>query len=131
MNATITTTVNSPRIVPASTASASRLHVGAEALQVGDQRLELGLAGHRFGRAGRYVVCSSHSIIDSIPPANYRAMIEHYLDAADGDVELTIEAMAKAGYAGNGLAFEPTPAQMTNLSAQIRHIAEYSKRDRT
>ncbi len=30
----------------------------------------------RLGRAGRYVVCSSHSIIDSVKPENYRAMIE-------------------------------------------------------
>jgi 2-aminobenzoylacetyl-CoA thioesterase len=58
---------------------------------------------------------------------SYREMIEEYLDAAGGDVEKTIRAMAEAGYAGNGLALDPTPAQMTNLSAQIRHIAERRK----
>lgn len=67
-----------------------------------------------------------HSLAETY---NYRAMIEHYLDAADGDAERTIEAMAQAGYAGNGLALDPTPAQMTNLSAQIRHIAEIRRRD--
>lgn len=67
-----------------------------------------------------------HSLTETY---RYRKMIEDYLDAADGDVERTIEAMARAGYAGNGLALDPTPAQMTNLSAQIRHIAECRSRD--
>ena len=30
----------------------------------------------RLGADGGYVVCSSHSIIDSVPPENYTAMIE-------------------------------------------------------
>lgn len=30
----------------------------------------------RLSRQGRYVVCSSHSIIDSVQPQNYRAMVE-------------------------------------------------------
>jgi uroporphyrinogen-III decarboxylase len=30
----------------------------------------------RLGPAGRYVACSSHSIIDSVRPENYRAMLE-------------------------------------------------------
>lgn len=34
----------------------------------------------RLARGGSYVVCSSHSIIDSIPPENYLAMVEETRD---------------------------------------------------
>lgn len=59
----------------------------------------------------------------------YRRMIESYLDAAAGDVERAVQNMARAEYGANGLALEPSPAQMTNLTAQVKHIAEV--RDQT
>jgi glyoxylase-like metal-dependent hydrolase (beta-lactamase superfamily II) len=54
----------------------------------------------------------------------YRELIETYLDGASGDVDQAIQAMARAEYGSNGLALQPSAAQMTNLTAQVKHIAE-------
>lgn len=54
----------------------------------------------------------------------YREMIERHLDAAQGDVEQAVRGMARAEYGADGLALEPSPAQMTNLTAQVKHIAQ-------
>lgn len=54
----------------------------------------------------------------------YRELIEHYLDEAGGDVERAVQEMARAEYGANGLALQPSAAQMTNLTAQVKHIAE-------
>ena len=54
----------------------------------------------------------------------YRELIEQYLRGAGGDVERAIQDMARAEYGVNGLALQPSAAQMTNLAIQVRHIAE-------
>jgi hypothetical protein len=53
----------------------------------------------------------------------YRELIESYLDAADGDIEKAIQDMAYAEYDVKGGILQERVAYMTNLSAQIKHIA--------
>lgn len=53
----------------------------------------------------------------------YRELIENYLDAADGDVEKATRDMAHAQYDVKGSILQERIAYMTNLSAQIKHIA--------
>ncbi len=53
----------------------------------------------------------------------YRELIESYLDAANGDVERAIRDMARAEYDANSSILPPSAAYMTNLTAQVRHIA--------
>lgn len=54
----------------------------------------------------------------------YRELIERYLREADGDAEQAVRDMARAEYGANGLALQPSAAQMTNLAVQVKHIAE-------
>ncbi len=53
----------------------------------------------------------------------YRELIESYLDAADGDIEKAIQDMVHAEYDVKGGILQERVAYMTNLSAQIKHIA--------
>ncbi len=53
----------------------------------------------------------------------YRALIEEYLDAAGGDVEKAIRNMAHDEYDVKGGIYQDRAAYLTNLSAQIKHIA--------
>ncbi len=53
----------------------------------------------------------------------YRELIESYLHAAGGDVEKAILDMAHAEYDVKGGIFQERFAYMTNLSAQVKHIA--------
>ena len=53
----------------------------------------------------------------------FRELIERYLSAAEGDVEKAIRDMAHAEYDVKGGIFQERVAYLTNLSAQIRHIA--------
>jgi len=53
----------------------------------------------------------------------YRELIEGYLHAAGGDVKKAIPAMAHAEYDVKGGIFQERAAYMTNLSAQVKHIA--------
>ena len=54
----------------------------------------------------------------------YRKLIESYLDAAGGDVEKAIQNMAHTEFDIKGVIFQERAAYMTNLSAQVKHIAE-------
>jgi glyoxylase-like metal-dependent hydrolase (beta-lactamase superfamily II) len=54
----------------------------------------------------------------------YRELIERHLRGANGDVEQAIQDLARAEYGMNGLALQPSAAQMTNLAIQVRHIAK-------
>jgi glyoxylase-like metal-dependent hydrolase (beta-lactamase superfamily II) len=54
----------------------------------------------------------------------YRALIERYLDDANGDVDQAIRDMARAEYDGDDASLPPPAAYMTNLAAQVKHIAE-------
>lgn len=53
----------------------------------------------------------------------YRELIEGYLTAAGGDVETAIQDMAHAQYDVKGGIFQERISYVTNLSAQVRHIA--------
>jgi glyoxylase-like metal-dependent hydrolase (beta-lactamase superfamily II) len=53
----------------------------------------------------------------------YREVIERYLNAANGDVQKAILDMAHAEYDVKGGIFQERISYVTNLSAQIRHIA--------
>jgi glyoxylase-like metal-dependent hydrolase (beta-lactamase superfamily II) len=61
-----------------------------------------------------------HSLAETF---RYRELIESYLDAANGDVERAIRDMARAEYEGKGTILPPPAAYMTNLAAQVKHIA--------
>jgi glyoxylase-like metal-dependent hydrolase (beta-lactamase superfamily II) len=54
----------------------------------------------------------------------YRELIERYLDAASGDVDRAIDDMARAEFDGDDPSLPPSAAYITNLTAQVRHIAE-------
>lgn len=58
----------------------------------------------------------------------YRALIEDYLDAAGGNVEKAIRTMAQTEYDIKGGIYQDRAAYLTNLSAQIKHIAGLKKR---
>ena len=54
---------------------------------------------------------------------HYRELIERYLHAAGDDVKKAILDMAHAEYDVKGGIFQERSAYMTNLGAQVRHIA--------
>ncbi len=58
----------------------------------------------------------------------YREKIENYLKAANGDVEGAIRNMVHAEYDVQGNIFQERTAYVTNLTAQIKHIAGSVKR---
>jgi glyoxylase-like metal-dependent hydrolase (beta-lactamase superfamily II) len=53
----------------------------------------------------------------------YRELIERYLSAAGGDVDRAIRDMAYTEYDVKGGILQERVAYMTNLSAQVKHIA--------
>ncbi|MDQ5987777.1 MAG: Hydroxyacylglutathione hydrolase [Syntrophus sp. SKADARSKE-3] len=59
--------------------------------------------------------------LDATP--TYRRLIEGYLDAAHGDIDQAIQTMGKKEYDERGVIIHEKTAYMTNLSAQVRHIA--------
>lgn len=54
----------------------------------------------------------------------YRELIESYLRAAHGDVEEAVRELARAEYGPEGRMGPPRAAYLTNLAAQVKHIAE-------
>jgi 2-aminobenzoylacetyl-CoA thioesterase len=61
-----------------------------------------------------------HSLAETF---KYRKLIESYLDAAGGNVERAIQDMAHVEYDVKGGIFQERIAYLTNLSAQVKHIA--------
>lgn len=55
--------------------------------------------------------------------SEYRKLIECCLDSTGGDIEKAVETMARKEYDEKGTIFQERNAYMTNLSAQVRHIA--------
>lgn len=53
----------------------------------------------------------------------YRRLIEDYLDRAGGDIARTIETMVAREYDEKGTIFQERNAYITNLTAQVKHIA--------
>ena len=58
----------------------------------------------------------------------YHAVIEDHLDAAGGDVEKAIRNMAHDEYDIKGGIYQDRAAYLTNLNAQIKHIAGLRER---
>ncbi len=57
----------------------------------------------------------------------YRKLIESYLDGAGGDIKKTIEIIIKKEYEEKGNIFQEKNAYITNLTAQVTHIASINK----
>lgn len=57
----------------------------------------------------------------------YRDLIENYLNAAGGNIEKAIQDMGHAQYDVKGGIYQARVPYMTNLSAQVRHIAGLKK----
>jgi 2-aminobenzoylacetyl-CoA thioesterase len=57
----------------------------------------------------------------------YRALIERYLDEAGGDAEKSIETMARREYDEKGTIYQERNAYLTNLTAQVKHIASLGR----
>jgi glyoxylase-like metal-dependent hydrolase (beta-lactamase superfamily II) len=53
----------------------------------------------------------------------HRELVERYLDAADGDAELALAQLGHDEYDVKGGVKQEKAAYMTNLAAQVRHIA--------
>jgi len=53
----------------------------------------------------------------------HRALIESYLDARDGDIDLVTEELGREEYDVRGGIGQERAAYMVNLAAQVRHIA--------
>jgi 2-aminobenzoylacetyl-CoA thioesterase len=53
----------------------------------------------------------------------YRELIERYLHETGGDVEKAVEAMAQREYDEKGTIYQERNAYLTNLQAQVKHIA--------
>ena len=54
---------------------------------------------------------------------HYRELIEHYLSSAGGNAQMATEEMAHTEYDVKGGIFQERNSYVTNLSAQVRHIA--------
>ncbi len=53
----------------------------------------------------------------------YLKLIETYLDAANGDIENTVQLMAKTEYDEKRKIAQPRESYVENLRAQVRHVA--------
>lgn len=53
----------------------------------------------------------------------YRKLIEGFIDKAGGDIEKAIESMARQEYDDKGTIFQERNAYITNLTAQVKHVA--------
>lgn len=58
----------------------------------------------------------------------YRKLIEQYLDAADGDIDCTVNSMVKNEYDEKGTIAQPRESYLQNLKAQVRRVASISDR---
>lgn len=58
----------------------------------------------------------------------YRGLIENYLRKAGGDVERAIQEMMHEEYDIKGGIYQERAAFVTNLNAQVRHIAQLQKK---
>jgi glyoxylase-like metal-dependent hydrolase (beta-lactamase superfamily II) len=56
----------------------------------------------------------------------YRELIEGHLRAADGDIQEAIEGIVRADYGLETAGREPPAAYLTNVAAQVKHIAQHT-----
>ncbi len=80
----------------------------------------LGLA-HRWVLTGDDVAAFLE--LSEAETVKHRDLIERYLDAAGGDAERALEEMGHDEYDVKGTIKQERAAYMTNLAAQVRHIA--------
>jgi glyoxylase-like metal-dependent hydrolase (beta-lactamase superfamily II) len=62
-----------------------------------------------------------HSLAETF---RYRELVEHYLTTTNGDIDKTIQELARIEFDPREAALPPAAAYMTNLAAQVKHIAE-------
>jgi glyoxylase-like metal-dependent hydrolase (beta-lactamase superfamily II) len=77
--------------------------------------------GHGWVFSHEDAACFMKASLDTTPA--YRSLIEAYLDAAHGDIDQAVEVMVKKEYDERGVIKQERTAYLTNLSAQVRHIA--------
>ena len=53
----------------------------------------------------------------------YRKLIENYIEDAGGDIDKAIEIMTRKEYDEKGTIYQERTAYVTNLTAQVKHIA--------
>ncbi len=53
----------------------------------------------------------------------YRKLIENYIEEAGGDIDKAIETMTRKEYDEKGTIYQERTAYITNLTAQVKHIA--------
>lgn len=58
----------------------------------------------------------------------YRMLIETHLDAANGDIDAAIQAVAKKEYDEKGTIIQIRAPYLQNLTAQVRHVASMKGR---
>ena len=58
----------------------------------------------------------------------YRTMVESYLTATNGDLDKTVLELARIEFDPHEAALPPVAAYMTNLAAQVKHIAHLRAR---
>lgn len=61
--------------------------------------------------------------ITAAETARHRGLIEDYLDAGEGDIERAIQELGRDEYDVKGGMRQERAAYMTNLAAQVKHIA--------
>jgi glyoxylase-like metal-dependent hydrolase (beta-lactamase superfamily II) len=57
----------------------------------------------------------------------YRKLIENYIEDAGGDIDKAIGTMTRIEYDEKGTIYQERTAYITNLTAQVKHIAELMK----
>lgn len=89
----------------------------------------------RIAALGPGVLCPAHSWVltgedvadflelTASQTAQHRDLIERYLETADGDVERVTEELGHDLYDAKGGTSQERAAYMTNLAAQVKHIA--------
>jgi hypothetical protein len=80
----------------------------------------LGLA-HRWVLTGDEV--AEFLELSAAETVMHRELIERYLDAAGGDPEIALERLGHDEYDVKGGIWQERAAYLTNLAAQVRHIA--------
>jgi glyoxylase-like metal-dependent hydrolase (beta-lactamase superfamily II) len=107
-------------------------HVRAEFLSSYQDYLDsieriAGLAPRMLCLAHRWVLTGDDVVefleLSLAETVRYRDLIERYLDAAGGDAERALEQLGHDEYEVKGGVRQERAAYMTNLAAQVRHIA--------
>ncbi len=81
--------------------------------------------GHGFVLSGDDVMIFLKESLAATPA--YRSLIESYLNSAQGDTAQATETMVKKEYDERGVIMQERNAYLTNLKAQVGHIASLNR----